>query len=104
LSPGNPLFDHLTKLRDDFRDEIPVEVLHSISPNNNYKVRRTWFQGVVADIELMMDKGLLVPTLKENAEQVISYFTSDKFHYQPLTLREDIDKANEVIDLILGRK
>ncbi len=97
-------FKHLTELRDGFSDEIPTEVLHSISPNNRFKVRRLWFQDVVADIEyIMMHNDVTSPDVKEKAEKFIKHVTSHEFHQQPLTSKADIEEANEVIDLILGR-
>ena len=95
----NPL-EHLRKITDNASDEIPNEVLRG---RGNYKVRRNWWNGVVVDMELGLHRGEIPNQLVDETRQFIAHYTSENFHDQILTTREDIQRANSLIDRILGR-
>ena len=48
------MLEHLRGLRTGWKDEIPGKVIHSDAADNQYKVRRNWFTGVVADVENLL--------------------------------------------------
>lgn len=95
----------LARLRDDWNDEIPEQVVHSNSPMANFKVRRGWFGNIILATRLALDdKSIRSDEGKKAAEQLISRFTSDKFREQKLTKKEDIQEANRLIDIVLKRE
>ncbi len=97
--------DKLRYLRDNFSDEIPDQVIHSTSPNNAFKVRRNWFQGVVATLERALDEGLVSnPDMEWRVNVFIRDYTSQEFKDKPLTEASDIDEANRIINLVLGEE
>lgn len=98
------MLEHLRGLRTGWKDEIPGKVIHSNEPDNLYKVRRNWFTGVVADVENLLVEGSIRNGVKKvAAEQLLERFTSDEFRDRDLTTPEDIQTANNLIDVILGK-
>jgi hypothetical protein len=95
--------EDLLILRDDYKNEIPREILHSTSSDNKYKVRKSWFQGLVAVAENRLMKGLIrEPNLVKDIDAFIVRYTSpDWAHPAVLTTKEDIEKADNLIDKIL---
>lgn len=99
------LLEHLVWLRNEFSDEIPDEIVHSTDKDNKYKVRRSWFTGVVAAAEEALRKGEIKTSEGKLAvEQLSERFTSEEFIQKAKTEKEDIEKANELIDIILEEK
>ncbi len=98
------MLEHLRGLRTGWKDEIPGKVIHSNEPDNLYKARRSWFTGVVADVENLLIEGSITgETRRAAARQLLDRFTSEKFIDQELTTAEDIQTANNLIDIILGK-
>ena len=99
------MLEHLRGLRTDWKDEIPGKVIHSDAVDNQYKVRRNWFTGVVADVEnLLIDGEITTDEGKAAAGQLLDTFTSDEFANRELTTAQDIQTANRLIDVILGKR
>jgi len=93
---------HLRDLRYVSSDEIPHKIIHSIDENRNFKVRKSWFAGVVADVENAFRRGeIRTPERKLAAKQLMERFTSEEFTQQKLTEESDIVEANRLIDIIL---
>lgn len=100
---GESPLEHLIVLRDTWSDEIPDRVIHSDSRIMS-KARRNWFVGVVADVKVALDEGYIQSAeAREATEKLMDRFTSRKFIKQKLTKKEDIQEANRLIDVILGR-
>ncbi|MCB0169335.1 MAG: hypothetical protein KDJ97_02185 [Anaerolineae bacterium] len=95
----NPL-EHLRKITDNFSDEIPNKVLHG---RGNFKIRRNWWSGAITDIELALNRGEISTELVEETKEFVNHYTSEDFHNQPLTTREDIQRVTRLIDRILNR-
>lgn len=96
------MLEHLKGLRFDWSDEIPERVIHSDDTDNLYKVRRNWFTGVAADVYNLLNEGFLTDSAKRAAaEQLLARFASEEFSKRALTTAEDIQKTNELIDIIL---
>jgi hypothetical protein len=93
--------EHLRWLHEEFSDEIPKEILSGHSPNRAYKVRGNWWAGVIADLDEMRHEEQIPLELSEEIDAFIAHYTSDEFHYQPLTLKDDIDRANSLIGRLL---
>ena len=93
--------EKLRHLRDDYSDEIPDEIIHSTSPNNAFKVRRGWFQGVTANLEAAL-KETDDPVLEAEVKWFVNHYTSDVFKAQGRTKNTDIFAANRIINRVLG--
>jgi len=94
----------LKSLRDDFSDDIPDEILHSNDEDNKYKVRGSWFQGVIADTEGLLSYASKDAPELEEIKEIMNYFTdSEEFRgkMSSRTERSDIDKGNRLIELAL---
>ena len=99
-----PPIEHLKWLRFDYSDEIPARIVLSDDSVNKFKARKNWFQGVVADVDRALTKGHITTQAgKVAAEQLLERFTSKEFVKQKLTTKSDIDEANRLIDVILGK-
>jgi hypothetical protein len=97
------MFEKLKEFRKDWKEEIPEKVIHSNDTNKKYKVRRVWFQGVVGIVESLLMGGHLKPDQVVAANSILEKFTSEEFHQQELTTRQDIETANSLIDTILKK-
>ncbi len=99
------MLEHLRGLRTGWKDEIPGKVIHSDAADNRYKVRRNWFTGVVADVEnLLTDGEITTDEGRAAAGQLLDTFTSEEFTRRELTSAQDIQTANSLIDVILGKR
>jgi len=100
------LIQKLEHFRDDFGDEIPAEVVHSSSPDNKFKARRGWFHLVAGHLKYGLEDGYIKdPVLKEKVEDFLKWCVEGDFKKggdARLTTEEDIAKANEVINSVLG--
>ena|SRR3989344_4803988 len=93
--------EHLKRLRHGFKDEIPEGMIHSHSPDNRYKVRAAWFQGVLADIETLIEnQDIDEPELVQ--ELSVWMHIIEKRNWERRTTREEIDYTNELIDKVLS--
>ena len=97
--------EHLRGLRHDWSNEIPDEIVHSDASNSRFKVRACWFIGVTADVINALEEGEIRSRQgKVAAEQLIARFTSEEWAAQELTRKVDIQEANRLIDIILGKQ
>lgn len=92
--------DQLRHLLDDFSDDIPTEELHG---KGNFKVRRNWWQGLIGNLENGLGNGLVPENLKPEVEAFLEEYASDDFRSQPLTTQGNIEKANSLLNRLLGR-
>jgi len=94
------------ELRDEYSDEIPPNLVNSVT-NPKSKVRTGFFNNVANAIELALNFNLIKdPKAREAAEAYKNYVYSGEFHTRQgrLTTQTDIDRANNLLDLLLGRK
>jgi len=93
----------LRELRDECSDEIPDKIIRGSHPDRSkFKVRKNWFHGVVGYLGMALEQGLISgSTAQTEAENFIDYYTSDEFGTR-LTTAEDIERANSIINLVLG--
>ena len=105
-APHNP-FIHIRRLRDDYSDEIPKEIIRGpvLGPEEKrFKVRINWWQGLLADLGYLQTNGLIPTELIDEVTEFIYYFASDMDNHikeQERTSAEDIARANELITKIL---
>ncbi len=107
LNEQTNLTEFLSYLQTDFSDNIPENVLHSHTPEikvQDYKVRKAWWTKLTCSIDLMIEQGLIadVDTL-ERANDFFNLYTSEEFTKQRLVSTEDINRANAMINKILGK-
>lgn len=101
----NEFKERLMELRDGYSDQIPEGGLHSTSGNNRFKVRKGWFQSLVANLANGIGDGEITdPVVVRKIERGLKRFTSERFHQQPLTSKRDIRYANLLINLVLVDK
>ena len=79
----------------------------SNSPDNKFKVRRGWFAGVMIALDKALNEGLITDqeTIKE-AEEFVSWVCEGDFGTRDPrspTLVEEVQKANNILDKVLGR-
>lgn len=103
-----PTIDSLKRLRYEWSDEIPQEIIHGTTEGEtgqqrkkHYKVQHNFFGAVnisIANIvDLSNDPDLLSPEFKEEFRRFEAHVSSPEFQ-KSLTAKEDIDWANNLID------
>lgn len=97
--------DIFKRLRDEYSNEVPEEIIHSTSDNNKFKIRRGWFASLVGEFDMFAEDYLQnsededAKLLVVDIEKFIVDYTSREF--QNL---ERIDVSNvEEADLLLSR-
>ena len=103
ILPKTPILGIIEQLRfyrNKFKDDIPKEIVHSFSPDRNYKVRKGWWQGVYGEFEFMLKY-----LDQQNNEELITDINQFLHDYEGkqgfidrLTTEKDIQKANNLID------
>ena len=93
----------LRKMRDLVSDEIPPEIIHSISPNRNFKVTKAWWTGLFAIFENAIEDREIDGPLARELEAFMEDFRAQGFFDQNrLTTELDIQRANGMITQVLG--
>ena len=91
-------------MRDLVSDEVPSEIIHSDSPNPNFKVTKAWWVGVFAIFENSIEAGEIGDLLRTEVEEFMEGFRGQGFfHADKLTTAEDIQRANMMINRVLER-
>lgn len=94
----------LKSLRDDFSEEIPAEIIHSSDNDNKYKVRGSWFQGITANVESLLEFAPKDAPQIIEINALINYFCNSKDFSDKMASRtdgNDIDRGNRLICLVL---
>ncbi len=99
--------EQLLKARDDYADEIPLEIYCSKTRINGeqrspkYKCRKLWFQ---VELYYLVEMGRLDGFICEHAgkmfDNFIQYANATNFSYR-LTNEEDIMRANKILTAII---
>ena len=98
-----PIPQKLQWLRDKYSDEIPVEMISSLSPNRAFKARKGWFQSLIGVLGYAINRGFITrPEVLEEARVFFDRYTSEEFKRQPRITADDIAQANEIINRIIG--
>ena len=96
----------LTHLRDDFSDEIPTEMVTSISPDNRKMVRKAWFAGVIAALDNALTDNLIPNEYREEVKKFIES-ENERFEKESTTVKrtteQDLNRAKSILDKVLGR-
>lgn len=87
------------ELGDDYDSEVPDVIVHT----GNFKVRRAFWQSLVFDLEDGLQNGTIPGNLADEARGLLGHITSDEFRGRSLTAPEDIQRADGLLDKILGR-
>lgn len=95
----------LGSLRDDWSDEIPDHLVSSVDTPGDPpkdKARKTWFATVSGNIELAIINGLISDELAQKHEQFAQKYCDDPEFGGRMTIKEDIDEANELLDAAIN--
>ncbi|OGE28747.1 hypothetical protein A2867_04680 [Candidatus Daviesbacteria bacterium RIFCSPHIGHO2_01_FULL_40_11] len=93
----------LKRLRDEYKDEMPEEIVHSYSPGSKTKARKGWFCSVSGLLESLNYLGLIEdPITSKRLERGIEKFNSERFKNRERTRKIDITYGNLLINLALG--
>lgn len=94
--------EKLIILRDDYRDEIPEEIVRDWDPVTKFKVRSTWYQAVVGRLRLGIITGAITdPVVIKKIDRGIKRFTSERFQDRDRTTAREIKYANMLIEFAL---
>ena len=89
------------KLRDDYSDEIPGEVLDSVTDNRGYKCRNAWFTSVCNMTDNAVAAGVVGGDISSGYRNFQAHLKETGFHDR-LTDEDDIAKGNDLLDLVIG--
>lgn len=98
------LAERLVLLRDGYKDEIPVRIIHSSDPDNKFKVRSAWFIGLHAELENSKIDGLLPSSVIEDVDKFLLWYTGDfgkRKGFPVINTKADIEKGNTIINKVL---
>lgn len=77
---GERVLTGLKRLRDEYEDEIPEEIVHSNSLRSKIKARKGWFCSVSGRLEYLIYLGLIKdPTVFKKLARGVDIFTSERF-------------------------
>ena len=87
--------------RDNYIDDLPSEKVELSDENYHfYKCRKNFFQSVIADIENMIDEGIIDKQTINKYERFFNRL-QERAKFPNFTTREDIDEVNEIINCII---
>jgi hypothetical protein len=90
---------HLTHAKSWF-DGIPTRTVHSM--DGPWKVRIAWFVGIAIDFILAKEKKLISGEVINEVDKYLDWWSSlGNEEGQHITTREEIDRANKVVDRVL---
>jgi hypothetical protein len=94
-------FDALRRLRYDWSNEIPKEILHGDAKGEppKFKVRRNWWAPVILALEATEENNLLPKDLKKEVKDFREKY-GEKIR-KNYTTAEDIAEAKTLIDKVL---
>lgn len=75
-------------------------MIHSNSPDNRYKVRGSWFQGVIADIDILLENDEITDSQLITECKLFMQAVTER-DWKRRTTHEEIEAANGLIDKIL---
>jgi hypothetical protein len=88
------------KLRDDWCEEVPDQMLHSAG-NLKYKVRSSWFTRIIWLADQAAEYGLIEGESLEQYESFSAHVNETEFKNRRTT-KEDIKKGNAFLDLLIA--
>ncbi len=97
----NELLLSSNSLKNDWSNEIPDEIKHSVDENHNWKVRSSWFQQIIWVYEEL--DYLLSGNLPEDLKKDFDYFyteTASKLHGKTTT--DQITAGDKMLDHIIS--
>ena len=99
------IIKELHRLKTDYQDGIPDEIKHSVSKDSGWKVQRgVWFQNVEGALSNILRKsyGGEISISKILFDEILAYHKKLTSNDNPLkhrlTIQEDIDEAEAMID------
>lgn len=104
------ILEELYDLRENYHNEIPEEIIHSTMgrrdnqyPDKNYKARKAWFCILeILLVRLIKNWGGLPQSLLEETKAYRRSLFSSEFHQKERVTREDIEKADTMINKIIA--
>jgi hypothetical protein len=98
----NPNTRDLKILQTTNKDNIPRKTIHSTDLDKYYKVRKGWWTGVLASVEIgLIDREFTDPQIiKELKTFQIKHTANNSSDENNLTISEKIQEANALIDKI----
>lgn len=97
------IWDFFNDLRNSYSDEIPTSEINSTSKSNKYKVRTAWFLGISSGAQMLIDLGTIPDDeQKKKLEEFRTYVTSVEFQNRGRTTKEQIDRGNEILDILIS--
>ena len=87
-----------------WRSEIPEQLIHSISDNTKYKIRRARFGGIVQATEYICNHILTdkkYELVKKELKDKSDFFVDDNFKKR-LATKEDIERGDATIERLLN--
>jgi hypothetical protein len=85
------------RLLNDYSDDLPAEVVHSISENNKYKCRAAWWGVLNIRMSGLEDRGILPTEISTEYHDVMQNYETHLKQRGGLTSAEDISAANSLL-------
>ncbi len=91
----------LLSIRDNFSDEIPVEIIHSTSPNIMYKCRAAWWSCLAIRFHLLQKIKMIQNSTFEKYLQTEAAYSA-LIEKKQLVTPSNIKSANETINAAIA--
>jgi len=111
ISEKEPLIErYLTffrRLRDDYSNEIPKEIIHSTDDNNKLKVRKAWFTVVVNELQMFAEDFLSDEInsqldLLGDVNNFVVQYKDRKFQMLERVRPEDVEAGDAILDKVIS--
>jgi len=94
------------RLKNDWSNDIPKDIIHSTDENNKFKVRKAWFTVLVGQLQMFEEDYLKEPNddlaLSNDVNDFIANYTSRDFQLLERVGSEDVDAGDNILDRVIS--
>lgn len=94
------------RLKNDWSNDIPKDIIHSTNENNKFKIRKAWFTVLVGQLQMFEEDYLKEPNddlaLSNDVNDFIANYTSKDFQLLERVGSEDVDAGDNILDRVIS--
>ena len=96
------------RLKDDYSNDIPKDIIHSTDENNRLKIRKAWFTVLVNQLQMFEEDYLADPVgaelmpLASDVANFVANYTSKDFQHLERVGSEDVEAGDAILDKVIS--